>query len=149
MNTFLPFPDFQASARSLDRLRLGKQRVEVLQMLRGQWPHHPASLMWKGHERSLARYGIAVCQEWRGRGYHDTCLEKIKAEAERFLETGDPAWLGREIVHRAYQSNLVRKDPVFYGPMFPGVPGNMDYVWPCESRPRPERDIRRRAADIL
>ena len=33
MQTFLPFPDFVASARSLDRLRLGKQRVETLQIL--------------------------------------------------------------------------------------------------------------------
>ncbi|HSR28205.1 MAG TPA: cytoplasmic protein, partial [Actinomycetes bacterium] len=27
MQTFLPFPDFAASARSLDQRRLGKQRV--------------------------------------------------------------------------------------------------------------------------
>ena len=34
MQTFLPDPDFARSARCLDRLRLGKQRVEVLQLLR-------------------------------------------------------------------------------------------------------------------
>ena len=33
MQTFLPFPDFQQSAAVLDRVRLGKQRVEALQIL--------------------------------------------------------------------------------------------------------------------
>ena len=35
MQTFLPYPDFIASARVLDSKRLGKQRVEALQVLRG------------------------------------------------------------------------------------------------------------------
>ena len=48
MQTFLPYPDFVASARCLDRRRLGKQRVEVLQLLRALlvpgsgWANHPA-----------------------------------------------------------------------------------------------------------
>jgi hypothetical protein len=33
-------------------------------------------------------------------------------------------------VHRSHQSNLIRKDPAFYGPLFPGVPDDLDYVWP-------------------
>lgn len=33
LNTFLTFPDFKKSAASLDRKRLGKQRVEALQVL--------------------------------------------------------------------------------------------------------------------
>lgn len=33
MQTFLPYPDFNASARVLDDKRLGKQRVECLQIL--------------------------------------------------------------------------------------------------------------------
>lgn len=50
MQTFLPYPSFAESARVLDRQRLGKQRVEVLQLLRaltGQtkgWANHPAAL---------------------------------------------------------------------------------------------------------
>jgi hypothetical protein len=31
VNTFLPFPSFEASARCLDNKRLGKQRVEAYQ----------------------------------------------------------------------------------------------------------------------
>ena len=33
MQTFLPYPDFHESAKVLDMKRLGKQRVEVLQLL--------------------------------------------------------------------------------------------------------------------
>lgn len=33
MQTFLPYPDFEKSAYSLDRQRLGKQRVETLQIM--------------------------------------------------------------------------------------------------------------------
>ena len=35
MQTFLPHPDFAATARVLDKRRLGKQRVEAIQVLRG------------------------------------------------------------------------------------------------------------------
>lgn len=35
MQTFLPYPDFCGTALVLDRKRLGKQRVEALQVLRG------------------------------------------------------------------------------------------------------------------
>lgn len=33
MQTFLPYPDFRATAKVLDRQRLGKQRVETKQIL--------------------------------------------------------------------------------------------------------------------
>ena len=48
MQTFLPYSDFQQSAAVLDRVRLGKQRVEALQTLRALvipeygWQSHPA-----------------------------------------------------------------------------------------------------------
>jgi hypothetical protein len=48
VQTFLPYADFRRSAEVLDPKRLGKQRVECLQVLRGLtvptygWRHHPA-----------------------------------------------------------------------------------------------------------
>src|SRR3954467_500955 len=54
MQTFLPVADFAGSARLLDTPRLGKQRVETLQILRAielpdyGWANHPAVLMWRG-----------------------------------------------------------------------------------------------------
>ncbi len=41
-----------------------------------------------------------------------------------------PRWLGDPDFHLAHQSALVRKDPDFYGPLFPGVPDDLPYVWP-------------------
>lgn len=135
MQTFLPYANFQASAKALDNKRLGKQRVEVLQILRaltGQskgWTNHPATRMWAGYEDALVIYGIEICLEWRRRGFNDTCLEKIAA-----FYSGNgpdaPVWVGDPKVHIAHQSNLRRKDPEFYGPMFPGVPDDLPYVWP-------------------
>lgn len=44
MQTFVPFPDFARSAAVLDDKRLGKQRVEVLQIVRAlTW--RPAELV--------------------------------------------------------------------------------------------------------
>jgi hypothetical protein len=64
VQTFLPYPDFARSAAVLDDRRLGKQRVETLQILRALtrpdygWRHHPAVLMWKGHEVSLDAFAV-------------------------------------------------------------------------------------------
>lgn len=139
MNTFLPYPDFLASAATLDRLRLGKQRVEVLQILtalsRGPgapWYAHAATRMWLGHERNLAAYGLAVCATWMRLGYKDTCAGKILDIAESFVEESwkAPPWLGREEIHVAYRSNLVRKAPEHYRQFWPDVPDDLEYVWP-------------------
>lgn len=135
MQTFLPYEDFAASAESLDYRRLGKQRVETWQIIRALngetrgWTNHPASRMWRGYESALIVYGETVCREWIRRGYKDTMLE-------RFVNLKDgstvdmPAWIGDESFHRSHQSNLVRKDPDFYSPIFPDVPSDLEYVWP-------------------
>ena len=130
MNTFLPFPDFKASAHTLDRARLGKQRSEVLIMIRGGWANHPASQMWKGHFYQLGAYGVAVCEEWVKRGYRDTCLDQIKNEMIKFSDTGMPWWIGDNSFHTSHQSNLIRKLSSHYSPLFPGVSGDLQYVWP-------------------
>jgi len=87
MQTFLPFPDFQKSARILDNRRLGKQRVETLQILRAltypnaAWRNHPAVKMWRNHRHALALYGVTICREWRSRGFCD----RTEAKIARFL----------------------------------------------------------------
>ena len=135
MQTFLPYPDFGRSARALDRLRLGKQRVEVLQILRALagesrgWRNHPAVRMWEGHERALARYGLAMIHEWVCRGYRDTCREKILDLGARFPEESeeDPEWLGDAVFHASHRSALARKKPEHY----PWDPEEVpEYVWP-------------------
>lgn len=134
MQTFLPYPDFAESARVLDRQRLGKQRVETLQLLKALagetkgWVNHPAAQMWRGHENALVQYGIAVCDEWTARGYKDSCREKIAAYgcgAPLVM----PSWWGREDVHASHRSNLLRKDAKHYGQFGWSEPDNMEYVW--------------------
>ena len=149
MQTFLPYADFEASARVLDPRRLGKQRVECIQVVRGLtrsgygWRHHPAVLMWKGFEEALGRYAFTCCEVWTERGFADTCAATIGADlqdagvtavrSQPELAEADalPPWLGDEAFHRSHQSSLLRKDPAFYAPLFPGVPDDLDYVWPA------------------
>lgn len=135
MQTFLPYSDYAKSAQVLDRQRLGKQRVEVLQILKALtqpsygWQNHPAVLMWRGHTQALVDYGIAICNEWTARGYADTCEEKILS----FATTEDatrPSWNGDPAFHYSHQSNLIRKLPSHYAPLFPGVSADLPYVWP-------------------
>jgi hypothetical protein len=89
MQTFLPYPDFRATALALDRRRLGKQRVEALQVLRGLvvpgygWRRHPAVKMWLGYEEALVRYGLEVCRVWREQGHQDTCAATLVATSRR------------------------------------------------------------------
>lgn len=139
MQTFLPYEEFSASASVLDRLRLGKQRVEVLQLLGplsgrpSRWRNHPAVRMWRGWEHVLIDYGLEVCAEWVKRGYRDTCAGKIAAFDMLFHAQRDgraPPWLGDPAFHLAHRSNLVRKKPDWYGPVWPGVPDDLPYVWP-------------------
>src|SRR3954451_3124967 len=80
MQTFLPYAGFTASAEVLDPKRLGKQRVETLQVLRGLtlptygWRHHPAVKMWRGYEEALGRYALDVAEVWTGTGRADTTV---------------------------------------------------------------------------
>ncbi|MFG1950553.1 MSMEG_6728 family protein [Micromonospora sp. NPDC048830] len=155
MQTFLPYPDFLASARTLDQKRLGKQRVETIQVLRGLtwptygWRNHPAVKMWAGYEEALVRYGLDVCAVWCEPGRADTCAATLATDLAaacgvgtvrtqpELAEAGElPPWLGREDLHRSHRSSLLRKDPEHYGPLFGGVPPDLEYVWPPSDRPR-------------
>lgn len=134
MQTFLPYQSFSESAACLDRQRLGKQRVEVLQILRAihgettGWRNHPCSLMWRDYVDSLVAYGISICNEWTSRGYADGCKLKI----EQYLRnpyTVTPPWLTPDFC-LAHQSNLLRKDPAHYSQFNWDVPDNLPYIWP-------------------
>ncbi|WP_119730877.1 MSMEG_6728 family protein [Thermomonospora amylolytica] len=153
MQTFLPYPDFAATARVLDARRLGKQRVETVQVLRGLtvpgygWRRHPAVRMWTGYEEALVRYGLEICREWCAAGRADTCAATLLTDLdqstgmrhvrtqEELEKAGDlPPWLGDPAFHRSHRSSLLRKDPGHYGPLFSGVPDDLPYVWPVSDR---------------
>lgn len=145
MQTFLPYADFRETARILDRQRLGKQRVEVVQIVHAivngpdaGWYGHPATQMWKNNAAALVAYQIAICHEWTiVRGYRDSCLAKtitFALDGGLITEIVDkpsmPWWMGMFNVHQSHRSNLLRKDPGHYGRYFPTTPDDLPYVWP-------------------
>lgn len=137
MQTFLPYADFRHAAEVMDNSRLGKQRVEVLQILKAiidgeGWIHHPATHMWRGYTNSLVQYGITICNEWRRRGKADTCLEKIANYEIMSNSYAAPPWLGLEDFHASHRSNLLRKDKTFYGKFGWAEADNLPYCWPLK-----------------
>lgn len=138
MQTFLPIvidglpaASCVESAKVLDRQRLGKQRVEALQIYRtltGQskgWANHPAVRMWRGYEDALAAYGRYMCVEWTGRGYQDTCFARFPQP----LNVCWPEWMTPEFA-ASHRSNLLRKNPAWYGQFGWTEPDTLPYVWP-------------------
>jgi hypothetical protein len=107
MQTFLPCRGFAETAQVLDVRRLGKQRVETIQVVRALtvpgygWRHHPAAAMWAGYEEALVRYGLDVCGVWCMNGHADTCAATLvddlaRTTGRRVIRTqGEPAVLPR------------------------------------------------------
>lgn len=166
MQTFLPYADFERSARALDVKRLGKQRVETIQVVRALtrpgygWANHPAVLMWQGYEEALGRYGFTCCEVWTELGFGDTCaltiatdlrtagIEGVRSQGELAVAHALPPWLGDEQLHRSHRSSLVRKDPDHYRPLFPDEPDDLPYVWPVRSQAAVEAERRKAAAQV-
>jgi hypothetical protein len=145
VQTFLPYPSFAESARVLDLPRLGKQRVETFQLLRANtvpgygWRHHPAAKMWAGHLPALVAYGLAMTDAWIAEGRADTVREKILAFAPEVdglaqEELDLPWWVGDEAFHLSHRSNLLRKDPGHYRPLFGDIPDDLPYIWPSPTQ---------------
>jgi len=97
---------------------------------RTPWFNHPATRMWRGHESTLIRYGLDMCEEWIRRGYNDTRKPWLLAKQDTAAVSGPPPWLGNPAFHLSHQSNLMRKDAGHYAPLFPGVEAGLSYVWP-------------------
>jgi hypothetical protein len=131
MQTFLPYADFQKTAKTLDYRRLGKQRVEAFQILKvlsGKstskgWINHPTVKMWRGYEIALRMYLRVIILEWIGRGYKNSMDIPVEE-----LVYDLPFWIGNEDFHASHRSNLKRKNPEFYKKF--SEPDNLPYIWP-------------------
>jgi hypothetical protein len=135
MQTFLPFRDFKQCAKVLDNKRLGKQRVECLQLLNKllgkntgkAWEHHPALLQWVEYEKYLALYMYRMIEEWKSRGFQNTM--EVPCEVDLSLSENDIPWITEELM-MSHKSRLLQKDLKFYSQYDWDVPMNLEYVWP-------------------
>lgn len=133
MQTFLPYPSFERSLRCLDSQRLGKQRLEAMQILSCHkglmtaWRNHPAVLMWRGHSQVLASYYNACLAEWERRGFRNIKLSRLPVSTRALNR---PAWLGSRRFHASHRSNLLRKNPQWYSQFGWKEPDDLPYFWP-------------------
>lgn len=129
MQTFITSHIFADAAASLDRLRLGKQRVEAKQILLANLRledsdktpfysrvrKHPVARAWKGFEFYLAEYGKVICTEWTRRGYKDTLWQFFYDLALAASVTNDyKKWWKDPKTVRFYQALLHHKSPELY-----------------------------------
>ena len=129
MQTFLPYANYTKSAQVLDDKRLGKQRVEALQILKAiyldnyGWKQHPCVKMWKDYPESLMMYMDCCIDEWVRRGFQNTMTKSGLTSAKK------PHWLGNTRLHLSHQSNLLQKDYNFYKQYKWSVTGHLNYYW--------------------
>ena len=130
MQTFLPYESFTESAKVLDWRRLGKQRVEGMQVIRAienpnpqGWKNHPIVIMWTPYVNALKLYTNIIIAEWIKRGYNNNM---------EIYDTNDivkPHWLGKEEFHSSHRANLLRKDYEFYSQYKWKENPESPYVW--------------------
>ena len=134
MQTFLPYEDFEKTAKVLDYRRLNSQRreafgaINVLTGISKGYSNHPAVRMWEGCEEMLKLYFNTIVTEWINRGYVNN-FKFYEIDKNKLVR---PWWLGNEDFHRAMRSRLIEKFPEFYEPKFPNDKGFNDskYLWP-------------------
>lgn len=125
------------TARDLDSQRLGKQRAETKQIYNALvdgvgWIHHPATKMWAGHVEALAVYGMAMCAEYRNRGFNDSLLPWFEKRTLGKTECNHiwPWWFGKAEMVATHRSKLIRKLPGRYTELFYFDHWAKDYALP-------------------
>jgi Pyrimidine dimer DNA glycosylase len=148
MQVFMPWPDFEASARVTDTPRLQKGIVEAYQILRiglGEsdgWKSHPAVKMWAAYPDALAGYAIKMAVVWRERGGgSNKAVDGILSLADRYeldyLGAPKPWAAHSRAFCLSHQLNLVRKRPALYGKLFGLTEEETEkaaaepYLWPA------------------
>lgn len=137
MITYLPYADFDKCAQAMSNTRLASQRLDVLEILYAltgrpnatsctklsAWKRHPCTIMWRGHELALSRYGLACCDEWTKRVYVDNVVRgkilstmaqafgnMIGAKGGLFSALTDLPWfIGDERLHSSMRAAMLWK----------------------------------------
>jgi hypothetical protein len=135
VNTFLPYDDFEKIAKVLDNKRLGKQRVEGMQILnillnidptRQGWKNHPVVVQWRGHTEALKDYVNIMIREWIRRGFRNSMILYDTGKYEM------PWFVKCKAVNLSHQASLLRKNKEHYEPYFADVPAEYmlySYIW--------------------
>ena len=130
MQTFLPYSNFQKTAEVLDWRRLGKQRVEGMQIIKTiltpeqkGWQNHPIVIMWTPYVQALMVYTNTIINEWIKRGYNNN-MELYKIGSIIM-----PDWLGNKKFHASHRANLLRKDYGHYSQFGWDENHKSPYVW--------------------
>ena len=134
MQTFLPYKDFKQTAKVLDYKRLGKQRVEAMQIVQTidnntGWRHHPIVKMWTPYTNALKLYHNIIIIEWIDRGYNNNMkFYDLPSDIQY------PNWLGHEPFHKSHRANLLRKDYRFYSQYGWHENSELPYIWLNEKK---------------
>lgn len=96
------------------------------------WYNHPACVMWRGHVAALKQYF-----NWMLHWVYTDKTHKVVAFGMYDIPQQDrrppmPWWFGNRKFHAAHRSNLLRKDPEYYGSFGWTEPADLPYLWPTE-----------------
>lgn len=118
MQVFLISKSPQETIKVLDDKRLVKQGLEtrqILNTLTGRsegWKSHPAVLAFKGYEKFLAKYGLAVNSECLERGFKGNNKDFFnEVLASDFLDA-EPTWLSNEAIFASHRGRLKCKGEI-------------------------------------
>jgi hypothetical protein len=134
MMTFIVVGDLALNAELLDNTRLGKQRVEALQIINAilgnagaGWRSHPATLAWKPYLNGLKYYANCIIAEWVKRGNNNN-MPYFEIPSVVLM----PWWVKWDKLHQSHRAMLMRKDPFYYRTKFTVDPEYMQYgyIWP-------------------
>lgn len=137
VNTFVLSKSKDDLFNDLDIKRLGKQRVEAMQIINvlegggTGYTNHPAVKMWEGYTEALKVYFNLCVKEWIGRGFNNTmALYNVDEEkyrimectfdgvtcsfVEEFDEYSFPPWFSFPPLIMSHRASLIRKDPIHY-----------------------------------
>lgn len=154
--TFITHDSILEIAEGLDDNRLNRQRSEVTAILKSLLKpaddeDHSSVKMWRGNERYLIRYGIAMCVEWQGRGNNDETMAKILQYQSVFHESSDaqPEWWGNEELINSHRSYLLRSMPSHYRAMWPDLPDDLPMIYPRSPDKAPKSNARRERERLI
>jgi hypothetical protein len=135
LQTFLPYSSFLMCAKVLDYRRLGKQRVEAMQIIsaiesvengiENRWTTHPTVPMWAPYKECLKHYMNIMIIEWISRGYRNN-MNLAYVNDKNYIE---PIWLGDERIHSSHRANLLNKLPKHYSQFGWTEEPRVGYFW--------------------